>query len=291
LNGFSMIWIESLHTYPVKSLRGCDMQFAGVCGEGLSGDRRWLIVDNAGRFQTQRELRTMAQVLARDVPGGLELSHADAGAIRIEYPPAAPEVCEVVVWRDTVQARRADIAAGLWLSTLLGREVQLVHMHDVRARPSSSVIAVPGDYVSFADGWPILIANKASLGDLNGRGAGGHSMRQFRPNIVVSGADAWAEDTWRIIRCGEVTLRIVKPCERCVVTTLDPDSGTQRSTEEPLRTLGSFHRDETGGICFGQNAAASTLGRIKVGDFVEILESGPSNVVPPARRERGPFTR
>ena len=163
-------------------------------------------------------------------------------------------------------------------------------MHDVRGRPSSSSAAQPGDHVSFADGWPLLLASTASLENLNERGMSAHTMRQFRPNLVVTGSVPWVEDTWRVIRIGRVTLRISKPCERCVVTTLDPETGVQLSPHEPLRTLGAFHRASDGGICFGQNVAPRTLGTIAVGDAVEILEAGASNVTGMVR-QRDPLTR
>jgi uncharacterized protein len=121
-----------------------------------------------------------------------------------------------------------------------------------------------------------------SLNDLNARlaetGAGKADMRRFRANLVISGARPWAEDTWRVIRIGAVTFRVAKPCARCVVTTRDPDTGAQTDPREPLRTLGSFHRAANGGIIFGQNLIPDSTGQIKVGDEVEVLEAGETNL-------------
>ncbi len=286
------ITVASLHAYPVKSLRGHDLLRADVRHEGLAGDRRWLIVDANNRFLTQREVRAMATLDVAQTAGGIEIAHADAGRMAVAEPGADAPVSDVVVWRDTVKARHASLAVDAWLSGVLGRTVRLVHMHDGTARPSSSSSALPGEHVSFADGFPMLVASTSSLDNLNARGMSGHIMRQFRPNIVVSGAEPWAEDTWRTIRIGAVTLRIAKPCARCVVTTLDPETGVQLSPNEPLQTLSAFHRAADGGIIFGQNAVALGLGLgvIAVGDPVEILAIGPSNVAG-SSRERDPFTR
>jgi uncharacterized protein len=274
------ITVASLHAYPVKSLRAHDLPRVDVRAEGFAGDRRWLIVDANNRFLTQREVRTMATLDVVQHASAIQIIHADAGRIHIAEPGADAAVADVVVWRE----------ADAWLSAVLGRAVRLVHMHDVRGRPSSSTAALPGDHVSFADGFPILIASTSSLENLNERGMSAHVMRQFRANLVVSGLAPWAEDTWRRIRIGGVTLRIAKPCARCVMTTLDPETGAQLSQEEPLRALGKFHRASDGGIIFGQNAVAETLGAISIGDPIEVLEAGPSNVVPRARNA-DPFTR
>jgi uncharacterized protein len=290
-----VISVTGLEAYPVKSLRGHNLERADVRAEGFAGDRRWMLVDANNRFLTQRELPAMATLDVLQLPGALEIVHADAGHIHVTEPGSDAAIADVVVWRDTVKARRASPDAEAWLSGVLGRNVRLVHMHDVRARPSSSSAALPGDHVSFADGFPILITSTASLENLNergqrGLGVSGHIMRQFRANLVVSGAPPWAEDTWQRIRIGTVTLRIAKPCARCVITTLDPETGMQLSPEEPLRTLGKFHRAADGGIIFGQNAVAQSFGTIAVGDPIEVLEAGRSNVVP-RTGNADPFSR
>lgn len=274
------ITVASLHAYPVKSLRGHDLIATEVCAEGFAGDRRWVVTDTNGRFLSQREVRRMAQVEVRTGAGGIELSHAEAGRMPVPAPgPGAPGVT-VTVWRFTGPARRASHEAERWLSAVLGREVWLAHMHDVSVRPVDPEFGEPADRVSFADGYPILVANTASLADLNARGESQHSLRQFRPNLVVTGAHPWAEDNWRTIRVGGVTLRIAKPCARCVVTTLDPDTGDPIPGDGPLAALATFHRHSDGGIIFGQNAVPQAPGEIRVGDVVEVLEAGPSNVVP-----------
>ncbi len=182
----------------------------------------------------------------------------------------------VVVWRDAVRARIATAASG-YLSAFLGQPVQLAHLYDVEARPVDPAFGRAEDRVGFADGFPFLVTLIASLDDLNRRLTKPITMDRFRANLVVDGAPAWAEDTWRRLRVGGVTLRIVKACSRCAIPTLDPASGEQPDGNEPLQTLASFRRDPRG-IMFGQNAIADAPGSLRVGDSVEVLEAGAPNV-------------
>lgn len=270
------ITVTSLHIYPVKSLRGLSLARTVVLPHGFVGDRRWMLTDTGGCFLTQREVRDLASIEARITTAGLELCHADAGAISVVEPDAGAPLATVTVWRHTGPARRAAPKSEAWLSRVLGRAVHLVFMHDPTSRPVSPDYGRAGDHVSFADGYPVLVTNTASLDAIIAAGSGTHTMRQFRPSLVVTGAPAWAEDSWQVIRIGAVTLRIVKPCERCVVTTLDPDSGHQLSETEPLRTLGRIHRGADGRILFGQNAIPEGIGTIAVGDVVEVLQQSRS---------------
>jgi hypothetical protein len=193
-----------------------------------------------------------------------------------EPRPDAPTT-DAIIWRDTVQASRAAPAADDWISTALGIECHLVYLHDTASRPVNPRYALPGDTVAFADGYPVLLTSLDSLTDLNARLAAPIGISRFRGNIVISGAAPWAEDGWRRIRIGGAIFRVAKPCDRCIVTTIDPQTGERPDKSEPLRTLGTFRRDARG-VMFGQNLVPQTLGRITVGDPVEVLEAGPPNV-------------
>ena len=153
-------------------------------------------------------------------------------------------------------------------------------LHDPSRRPIDRRHAPDGGTVSFADGFPALLATRASLDDLNRRLAAPVPMARFRPNLVVEGADPWDEDRWRRLRIGDATFSVARPCQRCAVTTVDPLTGERPDPTEPLRTLATFRRDAGGGVMFGQNLLPETGGRLRVGDAVEILERGPPNVSP-----------
>jgi len=192
-------------------------------------------------------------------------------------PEAGGPTVEVVVWGDRVWAQPAGRNADTWLSDALGRACRLVHMGDpAAARLVDPAYGQPTDRVSFADGFPLLGVNVASLDDLNTRLAQPVPTARFRPNLVVSGTALWAEDRWQRLRAGAaegVAFRAVKLCARCVIVATDQETGARARDREPLRTLASFRRDDRGRILFGQNLVPDGTGRIAVGDRVEATET------------------
>jgi hypothetical protein len=196
----------------------------------------------------------------------------------IDFPDRRAPIVIITVWRSTVAAQVVE-PAGAYLSGFLKKPVKLVYLHDERARPVDPVFGRADDCVSFADGFPLLIATTASLHDLNRRLDAPIAMDRFRPNLVIEGATAWEEDTWRSLRIGGLALRVVKPCARCAIPTLDPLTGEALENNEPLRALAQFRRAANGGIIFGQNAIPDSFGPLRVGDAVEVLETGGSNLL------------
>jgi uncharacterized protein len=271
--------VAELRIHPVKGLRGGVHTAADVAPWGLAGDRRWMVVDAAGRFLSQRELNHMALIEARNTATGITLTAPGMEGASIPFPGPDAETLDVVVWRDTVGAVAAGAAADAWISAALGLPCRLVYLADTTSRKIDPAFATAGQTVNFADGFPILLASLASLADLNTRLAVPIPIGRFRPNIVVSGAAPWAEDCWRRIRIGGVLFSVVKPCSRCIITTIDPETGQRPDMAEPLRTLGKFRRDRRGGVMFAQNLIPGNAGRIAAGDRVEVLEVGPPNVM------------
>lgn len=266
----SNLLVSELSIYPVKSLRGIALQQSRVERFGLQNDRRWMVVDQQYRFLTQRELPRMCLIHAEPLDAGLRLSAANIEPLEI---PLAPTLlaCEVDVWGDHCQARDAGDAAASWLSQFLAVDCRLVYFPDDGRRAVDPTFAQPGDVTAFSDGFPLLLISQASLDDLNGRLAQPVSMSRFRPNLVVSGSPPFAEDGWKRLRIGDITLRVVKPCSRCAIPTVDPTTGQRHPDAEPLRTLGTYRmRDHK--IFFGQNVIADNTGPIAVGMPVEVLE-------------------
>ncbi|MDX3097648.1 MOSC domain-containing protein [Streptomyces sp. ME01-24h] len=263
--------LSSLHVHPVKSLGGQRLSEAVVEPWGLAGDRRWMLTDTAGRCVTQREQPRLALARAESSPGGgLSLTAPGMPVLDIAVPGPSPTV-PVQIWGDEVEAVPAGDAAAAWFGRFLGAEVALVHLDDpARRRPIDPGYARPGETVSLADGFPLLVTTEASLADLNALiAAGDHPaegplpMDRFRPNAVIAGTEPWAEDTWTRIRIGEVEFRVVKPCGRCVVTTTDQRTAVRG--REPLRTL-ARHRRIGGRLVFGQNLVPVRPGTLRVGD-------------------------
>jgi uncharacterized protein YcbX len=262
--------VSSLHVYPVKSLHRVDVAAAAVEPWGLAGDRRWLVVEpDTGKFLTQRELPGMVLIRPEPTSGGLILRTPGRADLDVAAPVGGDRV-EVSVWRSRVKAARAGAAADAWLSAALGNDVALVYLDDPTQRTLGPGYGEPGDRVNFADGYPALLANEASLDALNGWLAEPLPMTRFRPNVVVSGFPAWAEDGWigRRVRLGTMTFRVPKACGRCVITTTDQETGERG--REPLHTLATFRR-EGDGLMFAVNLIPDGIGSLAVGDPVEAL--------------------
>ena len=284
--------LASIHIYPLKAGRAVDQSESAVEPWGLAGDRRWLVVDGAGRFVSQREEPALAGVIAAYPAAGADqaaggrpgptdaitLSAAGYPPLKVAMPEADDdtEMVPVAVWESRVCAAAAGQEADDWLGRLLHRDVRLVYLDDPTRREVDQDYGDPGDRVSFADGYPLLLTSAGSLEALGDWLAeDGHPpvpMNRFRPSVVVAGAPAWAEDGWRRIRIGSATFRVVKPCGRCVVTTIDQATG--RRGRQPLELLGRRRRFGQQ-VVFGQNMIPDAPGSIRVGDPVQVLERHP----------------
>ncbi|MGC0343084.1 MOSC domain-containing protein [Streptomyces sp. SLBN-8D4] len=268
----------SIHVHPVKALRSQALQEAAVEPWGLAGDRRWALVDDGGKVVTQRQHPRLAQAAAELLPGGgVMLSAPGVEPLAVPVPEPG-ETVTLDIFGDKVEGvPAADAAAHAWCSAYLGAQTRLVHMDDpATRRPVEPEYALPGETVTFADGYPLLLTSAASLDALNslvseGRHAaeGPLPMNRFRPNVVVGGTDAWAEDDWSLLAIGDVTFRVAKMCGRCVVTTTDQDRAVRG--KEPLHSL-ARHRRFGSNLVFGQNLVPRSRGTIRVGDPVTILE-------------------
>lgn len=270
--------LSGLFLYPVKGLRGCALDSAEIDELGLIGDRRFLVVDEYGRFLTQRTVQKMARVTTALTADRLILSAEGAGATSTARAsnPSAP-LLTVSIWKsEGLRAEDCGEEPARWLSDFFGFQCRLVRAGSSFQRPMLKASARSGDRVAFSDAYPFLIISEASLGDLNDRllaqGSEALPMNRFRPNFVVSGCPAFAEDTWPRIRIGQVVLRAGGPCIRCPVTTTDQLTGERG--KEPLRMLASYRRDPQNptDVKFGQNLIHETKsGALRVGDTVELL--------------------
>ncbi|MGW2047159.1 MOSC domain-containing protein [Streptomyces sp. NPDC001858] len=266
----------SIHVHPVKAFRGQEPRTAAVEPWGLAGDRRWALIDDGGKVVTQRQQPRLALAAAELLPGGgVRLSAPGLEPLAVSVPEPVSTV-SVQIFRDKVEGVLAADAAHAWCSAHVGAEVRLVHMDDPATRRTvDPEYALPGETVTFADGFPLLAASTSSLDALNALIARGEHpeegplpMNRFRPNLVVAGTDPWAEDGWSRLTVGEVEFRVAKPCGRCVVTTTD--QGTAERGREPLHTLGR-HRRLGGKLVFGQNLVPLSPGTITVGDPVRVV--------------------
>ena len=264
--------LSELNIYPIKSLKGISLDSAVVEERGLRLDRRWMLVDENRQFITQREVPRMATVELRVEDGGLIAWAEGSGELRVADQPGSGETATVTVWSASVKAEFYPEEIDRWFSDALGVRCRLVRMPETTRRKVDPEFAVRKfvDTVSFADGYPFLLIGEGSLADLNSRLAEPVPMNRFRPNFVVAGSDAFEEDTWKRIRIGSTEFHVVKPCARCVMTTVDQDAG-EKTGKEPLATLAGY-RSSSGKVLFGQNLIAESAGGVvRGGDQVEIL--------------------
>ena len=263
--------VAELFIYPVKSFRGQSVATAVVEARGLRDDRRWMLVDQHGKFMSQRTLPALARFTASIEPRGqhhrLSIEHVDGARMHIDSDSAGESI-DVSVWSDTVRAHLPKHAIHEQLSELLGQAARLVYMPDDSLRNTDPTYSQPGDIVSFADGFPVLVTTTASLQAVRALTGQDIDRRQFRPNIVVTNDEPWQEEQWSQLQIGEMVLDLVKPCTRCVMTTLHPDTGEQDTNRQPLKALAGNKRGHQG-VVFGMNAIARRLGAVKIDDAVQ----------------------
>ena len=266
--------LSALHVYPVKGLKGMDLAHACCTERGLEHDRRWMVVDEAGEFLSQREMPRMATVWTDIADGALTLSAPDVESVHVPLEVGPASAMRVRVWLSVCDAVAVSPLADTWLSDYLGIRCRLVYMPDSTRRLSNPDYTDAERLVGFADGYAYLVTTEASLAELNTRlaanGVRAVPMNRFRPNLVVRGGGAFDEDGWREIRVGEAVLRAAKPCGRCQVTTTDQATG-EVTGPEPLETLASFRNDPEFGTRFGVNFVSVKAGAVRVGDPVEVV--------------------
>jgi len=261
--------LSQINIYPLKSAGGIPLVNVVPETRGLAHDRRWMVVDDSGQFMTQRTSPKMALINTKISAQTLNLNAPGMSELSLPLFPTAGESQEVEIWGDRCEAWTSSPQTKKWISEFLGESCNIVFMPDHSNRPVDPDYTVGENQVSFSDGFPFLLISEASLNDLNKRLPESVAMMRFRPNLVVKNTEPFEEDFWKFIRIGDCELQVVKPCSRCVLTTVDPETG-KFSGKEPLRTLATF-RKENGKVLFGQNLLATKMGEMEVGMPVEII--------------------
>lgn len=258
--------LSEIRVYPVKSLRGVAVEAACVRPDGLEHDRRWMLVDEAGRFVSQREEPRLARFEVTLEAEGHRVGWGDE-ALLLPVEHDGPRT-RVTVWRDALTAA-VHAPGSAFFSAALGRPLRLVHLPSDVVRPAGT-LGRPSDRVALADSFPFLLIGQGSLDGLNARLPGAPlPMSRFRPNLVVAGARPHAEDGWAALRIGAAAFRVAERCDRCAMTTLDPTTGERGP--EPLRTLASYRRWD-GSVWFGVHLLAERdeAAVVRVGDAVHV---------------------
>ena len=262
--------LSQIYIYPIKSLGGISLETALVQERGLQYDRRWMLVDENNQFLTQRTFAEMALLQVELTADGLRVQHKikPLAPLLIPFEPLTQEQFQVSVWDDVCTAIEVSIAANAWFSEALNRFCRLVYMPETTRRPVDTAHAHQGEIVSFADGYPILVIGEASLQDLNTRLENPVPMNRFRPSLVFTGGKPYEEESWNFFSIQKNQFQGVKPCSRCVLTTIDKNTAIKE--QEPLRTLSAYRRVGHK-VLFGQNVLPLTPGSsISIGDVIRV---------------------
>lgn len=259
----SEIWI-----YPIKSLGGISLQQSKVFEKGLQHDRRWMLVDENGQFLTQRVHVQMALFKLSMDAEKLKITYGD-DSIDLSFAHSTTlDLLKVTIWDDSVLACEVSAAHSEWFSTRLGMKCKLVFFPERNSRPVDPRYKVNDEHVSLADAYPFLIIGQASLDHLNEKLEEPLPMNRFRPNLVFTGGQPHEEDAWRNFTVGSNRFVGVKPCARCVLTTVNQE--TAEKGIEPLKTLSTYRKQESK-VLFGQNVVALDHTTISVGDTITLL--------------------
>lgn len=265
--------VTEINIYPIKSLGGISLNEAAVEPKGLQYDRRWMLVDHNMRHMTQRAFKIMALLQPQIKDGRIYISHKHNADVSFSFATdeALSETLSVTVWDDTCEAQEVSKEASAWFSEVIGSPCQLVQMPEAFVRPTQPAYSVgENDQVSFADGYPILIMDEASVALISEKSGQDIPANRFRANVLVKGGHAHVEDELKRFSIGEVDFWGAKPCSRCIMTTIDQD--TAQGGQEPLKTLATY-RKIGNKIQFGMNVIPMERGTIKVGDTLSIKET------------------
>lgn len=267
----SHLFLSKILIYPVKSLGSISLLQAEVEERGLRYDRRWMIIDDNNRFVTQRQYPNMALIEVTITENGLQLRHRtrDLGILTVPFQPETFDLITVILWDDQIEVVVVNDESNRWLSEALGFSARLVYLPDTSPRLADPNYAPFDANVSFADGYPLLTIGQSSLDDLNMRLPEPVSMMRFRPNLVFEGGVPYDEDQWYEFAVGNLTFYGVKPCARCIMTTVDPEKG-EIVGKDPLRTLSTYRKRDSK-IFFGQNLMIHQTGTIKIGDEIRVV--------------------
>jgi uncharacterized protein len=263
--------LSDMYIYPVKSLAGIRVSSWSVAATGFKYDRKWMLIDTDRQFLSQRRLPKMALIKTVLTDSELILSAPGVDNLSLSLESKTGEIINSTIWHDQVDTLAVSDEADKWFSHFLQIECRLVYQPDTAIRPVNPNFAKPEDQAALSDGFPFLLVSENSLLALNAAMQLDLPMLRFRPNLVVSGCESYAEDTWRDITIGSISFRLPKPCSRCSVPTINPETG--ETGKEPLSTLNRLRKWQNK-VYFGQNALHDGLGVLSVGDSVQINLTG-----------------
>jgi len=265
------LYLSELYIYPIKSLGGISLTTSNIEERGLQHDRRWMLIDEEGMFITQRKHYELALLQVSIADDEMIVFHKTDPHKRISFPlgETTGKSISVKIWDDLSEGLEVSESVSKWFSDFMKMKVRLVKMPAKEKRKVDPRYAPNDEVVSFADGYPCLIIGQASLNHLNQKLSAPVPMNRFRPNFVFSGGEAHVEDRFNTFYLNNILFSAVKPCARCVLITIDQQTGIQG--QEPLKTLNNY-RKVGNKILFGQNLIHQGEGMISIGDELNVLD-------------------
>ncbi|MFN8576830.1 MAG: MOSC domain-containing protein [Candidatus Sericytochromatia bacterium] len=265
------VFLSEIYIYPIKSLGGISLESSEISLRGLKHDRRYMLIDENRNFVTQREFSSLALIKV-NIDGENLVCSINNNIIKFPLLPKTNNFIDVKVWRSNCKAELFENNINDWFSDYLNENVKLVYMPETTERAVNPLFSINNDIVSFADGYPYLIASQSSLDDLNSKLEKKINMDRFRPNLVIRGLEPFIEDKIKELRIGNIKFFLVKPCERCVITTIDQDTGINNG-KEPLKTLSTYKRKDNK-VTFGQNSISEQKnGTLNIGDKIGFIKT------------------
>lgn len=266
--------ISQLYIYPVKSLPGLAVSKLPLDRLGAVDDRRYMLVDEAGKFVSQRQHANLALVNMQEHAEGwlIAFPNGESRVLKREGDMDVP--VEVTIWNDTCPAFDQGDKWAEWFSAGLGKSIRLVYTPKEISRRIDPDYCIQDRYVSFVDGYPLMITSESSLAKINQHLEQPITMQRFRPSIVVKGSEAFAEDDWQLLvlsnnKLPNNELSLVKPCARCVIPTINLE--TAQKEKVVWQILQKLRQAENGKIYFGQNTIHQYEGVLHIGEELSVV--------------------
>lgn len=265
----SEIILSRIRLYPIKACAGADVQQASIDERGLRYDRRWMLVNEQGKDLHQFDYPRLASVTASLNNESLLLQAPNMQPLRIPLQPQHTTPLVVQWFKGECEALPANDLADEWFQDFLHVSCRLVYMPEHAQHTIEPQYTDKHQNAAFT-GFHYHLLSENSLEDLNQRLETPAPLERFRPNLVISGAPAFAEDSWRSLKINHHIFHVARPCDRCAIITVDPLKGVMTG-KEPLKTLASY-RTFNKKVLFGQYLLSEETGLLRVGDTVQILE-------------------
>ena len=264
--------VAGIIKYPVKSTRGNALKRGLITQYGLDNDRTVAIIDADNKIVTGRDYPKLLHIESSIDKSHLKLA-ISSDTYSFPLPSTQDEFIEIKLFRTTVSGILFNKDASNLVSKLLEGNFRLVHLGTYFRPLSPKRGGKDGEFTAYADSAPVHLINLRTLDYLNSKLSNSVSIQNFRPNIIIAGFEAFEEDTWDIIEINECKFRVQEKTQRCVFTTIDPETLDKDEELEPLATIAKTRSAKGLRPSFGINLVPITEGFIELGDSLKVIKT------------------